>query len=315
MGGLSVVWLAVALLLTGGALLAPADSMRANGGPVVYHSDADSISVVALSGYSFAPQAFENVATNTSIVVNFANADNLAHTFTIVGRQGWVIPNSYTEGQLSTLLTQYPPLFNVQANGSVQVFTQFTSPGPGWYEFLSIEPGQFQSGMFGFIAFGEDLPSNLTVAPRLYPLTFTETTLPPGTNWSVTLTGTAPAVILGSSPVVVTRWSDGASIIGFNVSDGSYSFSASATGYSTNSSTLIVDGNSLPPILVGFQATPSSPITSALDYVVIGVVVVVVALAVVIASLRRRGRGQSGLANPAASSDLGGPESAPPHPP
>jgi hypothetical protein len=38
------------------------------------------------------------------------------------------------------------------------------SPGPGWYEFVCLEPGHFQSGMYGFIAFGMNLPANLTVS-------------------------------------------------------------------------------------------------------------------------------------------------------
>ncbi|MGD0257299.1 MAG: cupredoxin domain-containing protein [Thermoplasmata archaeon] len=130
----------------------------------VDNSAGSTLAITASAGFAFNPSGFGNQATNTSIVVTFTDGDNQAHTFTIASRQGWVIPTSYTEDQLTTFFTQYPPLFNVQANASSQIVANFTSPAKGWYEFVCTEPGHFQSGMYGFIAFGEVLPSNLTVS-------------------------------------------------------------------------------------------------------------------------------------------------------
>jgi hypothetical protein len=52
---------------------------------------------------------------------------------------------------------------NVTGSGD-QAHASFTSPGPGWYEFVCLEPGHFQEGMYGYIAFGMALPTNLTPA-------------------------------------------------------------------------------------------------------------------------------------------------------
>jgi len=123
-----------------------------------------TLAVTASSGFKFNPSLIGNEATNASIAVTLTNGDNQAHTLTIVGRQGWVIPTTDTGDQLSNFLTQYPPLFNVQANASSQVIANFTAPAVGWYEFVCTEAGHFQEGMYGFIAFGEALPSNLTVS-------------------------------------------------------------------------------------------------------------------------------------------------------
>ncbi len=152
---------------------------------------------------------------------------------------------------------------------------------------------------------------------KVFAVTFTETALPSGTNWSVTLTGKASAIILvaslASTPGTLTRWSDGASTIRFYVSNGTYSYSSAAPGYSGNAGGLTVNGQSPAPATVGFTASSSSssgiPI---LDYAIIGVVVVVVAVGVVVALLRRRGSGASGRASPPSKPVPGGPDVPPP---
>lgn len=56
-------------------------------------------------------------------------------------------------------------MVNVLGDRSVGAFQ---SPAtPGWYEFVCNVSGHFQNGMYGFIAFGENLPSNLTVPSRV----------------------------------------------------------------------------------------------------------------------------------------------------
>ena len=126
-----------------------------------------SIAVTASNGYAFTPNTFEQVATNTTITVTFTDGSPLAHTFTIIGREGWVIPSSYTDSQLLDLAygSTYPRLVEVNVSGAGDVKTAtFTSKGPGWYEFVCTEGGHFSLGMYGFIAFGMNLPANLTVS-------------------------------------------------------------------------------------------------------------------------------------------------------
>lgn len=123
-----------------------------------------SVSVTASSGFMFTPNAFNDVGTNTTVTVTFVDGDTLSHTFSIWGREGVQIPSSTTPAQLATLFTEYPALVSLTGASGQTNTSSFTSPGPGWYEFVCLETGHFQSGMYGFIAFGEPLPSNLTVS-------------------------------------------------------------------------------------------------------------------------------------------------------
>jgi len=154
------VAVAVALLLVGGAwgIVAESAPVRAQGVEV----DATStLAVTAAAPFKFIQSTYEQVPTNTTINVTFTDADTIAHTFSILKREGWVIP---TSADLGTLFAAYGDLVNVNASGPGQFSGSFTSPGPGWYEFVCLEPGHFLSGMYGFIAFGINLPANLTVS-------------------------------------------------------------------------------------------------------------------------------------------------------
>ncbi|MFI5413398.1 MAG: sulfocyanin-like copper-binding protein [Candidatus Lutacidiplasmatales archaeon] len=129
---------------------------------------ATTIAVTAVStGYAFTPNTFDQIATNSTITVTFTDASSVSHTFTIIGREGWVIPASITVTALNELAygKTYPNLININVSsaGSAAPVT-FTSPGPGWYEFICTQSGHFYSGMYGFVAFGMNLPSNLSVS-------------------------------------------------------------------------------------------------------------------------------------------------------
>lgn len=159
---LAAFLLAVALVLAGLAGLLSTVPARAQ---VVDAGGATSFSVTAVSGFSFTPNSFQNLATNTTITVTFTDADTLAHTFTILGRQGWVIPTGSESAELLKYAWQSGtvPLANIQLNPSTTTTGTFHAPGVGWYEFFCNETGHFKSGMYGFLAFGEALPGNLTV--------------------------------------------------------------------------------------------------------------------------------------------------------
>ena len=133
-----------------------------------------TIAVTGLGSLAFDPNTFANVPTNTTVTLTFTDATDVAHTLSILNREGVVIPNpsTTTTGQLNALFAQYgylAPELNVSSAGQ-KVTETFTSPGPGWYEFVCQVTGHFQAGMYGYIAFGEPLPSNLTVsAPSTGP--------------------------------------------------------------------------------------------------------------------------------------------------
>jgi plastocyanin len=157
--------IALALLLVLG-LATEIGATRPAGAEVIRDVGGNSIAVTGTSSFSFSPSTFEQLATNTSISVAFTDAASVAHTFTIIGREGYVIPSGISETDFNNLVFGHSPtvVYNINASGPGTVSGNFTAPGPGWYEFVCTEPGHFQSGMYGFIAFGENLPSNLTVA-------------------------------------------------------------------------------------------------------------------------------------------------------
>lgn len=128
---------------------------------------AHNLNVTGVS-YSFTPDLVNNLSMSTNYFVNFTDSDTAgaAHTFTILGWEGVVIPSSWGATQLSGLAygRAHPYIANINASGAGTYAGNFTSPAsPGWYEFVCTEGGHFQLGMFGFISFGEALPANLTV--------------------------------------------------------------------------------------------------------------------------------------------------------
>jgi uncharacterized cupredoxin-like copper-binding protein len=125
-----------------------------------------SFSVTASSGFKFDPSLIGNVSDSNSSAndtISFYNGDNQDHTFTLSSREGWVIPSSYSSGQLDSFFDLYHAWFNVTVGPSSSMTLSFPAPAKGWYEFVCNESGHFQEGMFGFISFGVGLPSNLTV--------------------------------------------------------------------------------------------------------------------------------------------------------
>lgn len=126
---------------------------------------SESISIAAVANYGYQPETIGNVLLNATITVTFTDDDVLPHTFNISSREGFEIPNDYSASQLNALFSKYPPLYaaTVSYEGDISIGS-FTSPAaPGWYEFICNESGHFAEGMYGFIAFGEPVPSNLTL--------------------------------------------------------------------------------------------------------------------------------------------------------
>jgi hypothetical protein len=168
----------------------------------------------------------------------------------------------------------------------------------------------------------EPIAINFTIAPT-FGVTFTEATLARGTNWSVTLFGNESAAILlaavGSYPKVVTKWSVGAAIVVFNVSNGSYEFAAAASGFASIVGNVTIVGHSPPPLVMGFPAAPAKPApagtTSLLpDYLVIAAVAIAASTGTAIWVSRRQKERSAATSPPGAGSMQESGEQLPPPP-
>ncbi len=163
---ITAVGAALLLLLPGFA--AGVGVQAAPAGPVQVGA-ATGLDVTAKSPFTFDPSRIEMVPKGVTLTVNFTNADTLPHTFTILDREGYVVPSTASTHDLDVLVHTYGVLVNITANETKTYTASFTTPATaGWYEFFCMEPGHFAPStgqdMYGFIAFGEDLPANLTVS-------------------------------------------------------------------------------------------------------------------------------------------------------
>ena len=153
-----VALVTAAFLLAGAAGWVATEAARA--APIAA-AGATSIAVTTTAPYHFDPDNFQQVATNSTITVTVTDADTLAHTFSIINWEGVDLPSS---ADIASVVAAHGVLFNANVTGAGDVVTgTFTSPGTGWYEFVCQEPGHYASGMYGFIAFGMNLPANVTV--------------------------------------------------------------------------------------------------------------------------------------------------------
>ena len=164
-----LVALAVVLLLAPAAAPAPG-SVRAAVAPAASVHSAGSVydlKVEATGTYGYQPDTISNIPLATTINVTFDDDSSLQHSFNISGREGVEIANyaNTNATELAKTLFSVPPLYVTTVNGPGDVSVgEFTSPStPGWYEFVCNVTGHFQLGMFGYIAFGEAVPGNLTL--------------------------------------------------------------------------------------------------------------------------------------------------------
>jgi hypothetical protein len=158
------VGIVIALLIAGvtdGAL-----SRDARASDIVVDTSS-SLSVTATNTYSFQPNVIDDMPTNVTITVNFTNgALGTIHTFTIIGCENVSIPSgadpsTYINGSKCAS----PPLVNIvpSAPPSSKTLTFQSRAKVGWFEFVCTVSGHFSLGMFGFIAFGMAVPSNLSL--------------------------------------------------------------------------------------------------------------------------------------------------------
>jgi hypothetical protein len=142
------------------------------------------------------------------------------------------------------------------------------------------------TGTFQVAGQAQQVPVTFVSAPVTYTITFSETGLNSGVNWSVTI-GTT------------THYSNGAATVTFQEVNGVYNWQiGSLSGYSVSSSTGTVTLTGQPEsVTVVFTSTgggtTSSSGLSTLDWALIGIVIAIIVIALVVA-LVMRGRGGSG---------------------
>jgi len=164
-------WVAVvvALLTVGGAAGAASAHASPRSLLAVVPSALGWINISAVNQYGYSPPELQQVPANATITVRFTDESDMAHTFTIINQEGRVFPTTLTPAQVDTLAYGTPTSnmvnLNVSGPGAVNT-TSFNSPPPGWYEFICTVASHFQLGMYGFVAFGMNLPSNLTTVNR-----------------------------------------------------------------------------------------------------------------------------------------------------
>ena len=129
------------------------------GGSTLYQS--------ALAGFAFANKSYANMPLGEKLNVSFFDSDQGSpHTFTILNISNFWIQNwsTYSEAYLGSLVHKNGFLVNATANPGETIHANFTSPAAvGYYEFVCMEPGHLQQGMWGIIAFGEAVPANISL--------------------------------------------------------------------------------------------------------------------------------------------------------
>lgn len=163
----------------------------------------------------------------------------------------------------------------------------------GTYPFIaggSAPYAPWPSSTGSVVVAGANLTVNLPYS-FTYAVTFTASGLPNGTAWNVTVTESDPGRATagaGGASWTVTSTTSTASLY---LANGSYEYAVSATGYSTISGALPVQGGAMTQP-VTFGANGASP-PATWEWVLLGAAIAVVVAGVVVLFLRRRGRAPS----------------------
>jgi photosystem II stability/assembly factor-like uncharacterized protein len=216
----------------------------------------------SINGYSVSPSSGCVLVNESSVSENLAFTQieyNVAFTESGLpaGAQWSVTLNGATKSSnSSTIVFQEPIGMYTYTVGSVSGYTVFLGSGT-----INVT-GNEQIAM--------------SFEPVLYAITFTESGLPSGTLWSVTLNGT-------------TRSSTNSSIT-FMMPAGSYAYTVSApNGYKTSQSSgsisILASSVSVP---VTYSSTTIMPSHSSNSLMIAGLVIVIVIIAVVVLAFRRR---------------------------
>jgi hypothetical protein len=210
-----------------------------------------SFSVGSVSGYNATPTSGNVVvsghAVTRTITFTAANSPTYAVTFVETGLPtgtGWSVNLSGT----------------LQASNSTSVVFAEPSGQYGWHAAASVNGSPLS--VFGNVTVNGNGVTVAVAFPNatggLFLLTFQGSGLPPGTNWSVTLSATSGGLTIEAN-AALTRWSDGAAAVAFRVSEGTYGYSTYAPGYRTVSDTVSVSRTTPSAVTVSFVAVGSTP--------------------------------------------------------
>ncbi len=234
-------------------------SILIGGGPWI-KSSSTLIDLFLPNGtYPFA--SWKIVGFNASVISGAVNVsgsgETIFVTYVLITYHLW-----FTEGGLPPGMSwwiQFAGRFtNVTADGGTDEIGAGSAPnGTYSYSFERIAGWTSQNYTYrGNVTIaGAPKWVNVSFAAVPFNVTFSESGLPPGGNWSVTLNATSPGVVLALSGTL-TKSSHAGARIGFSVSDGSFIFRATATGYETQTGTINVSGSDPPPVRVGFVPVP-----------------------------------------------------------
>lgn len=161
----------------------------------------------------------------------------------------------------------------------------FSEPN-GSYPYRVGSVGGFRvGGQANLMVSGAAVNVTIMFQPFLYPIDLVETGLAPETNWSVIL-DVPPATNLSNpspclSPCNWTAWSDGASSVRVLLGNGTYSFTAAASGYAAVTGSVVLENGSPDVVPLVFHALQGgAPTVFGLPpidaYLVIGSVLLVV---------------------------------------
>ena len=157
---------AIVLALALGGLTAVLTGRIAVASSVASVSDG-TLYETASAPFSFDNRSYGNLPLGTPMNVSFFDADSDSpHTFTLLNYSNFWIANwsSFSSAYLGTLVHKHGTFFNISVNPSEYGYAKFTTPSTmGYYEFLCLEPGHLQEGMWGIVAFGEPVPTNISL--------------------------------------------------------------------------------------------------------------------------------------------------------
>ena len=239
-----------------------------------------SYSVSNVTGYSIFP-TFGSINVSDQSV-------NQSISFTEITKSVSKYTVAFKESGLPSG-TSWSTTFNGTTNSSTTGLITFTSINGSYSYNISSIAGYTISPLSGSVNVeGKNVTVNITftqvkVTVRKYTITFSESGLPSGTSWSVTLNG--------------TKESSTTDTISFSEPNGSYSYSVSnVTGYSVSpslGSITVKSGSVSKPITYTVISTPtgkSSPsgISNTELYGIIGAVVVLAVMGTVVTFLRKR---------------------------
>jgi YVTN family beta-propeller protein len=258
--------------------------------------------------------------SSTTTAITFAEGNGTI-PYTIHIPAGWGLPTGGTTGFITVdggspapIDVAFDPLFTVTfsetgltygTNWSVTIGSM-TMEETGNSTALSLVDGAYTysvattSDLFrpvpaegNFSVNGAGLNEVIVFQPVVYAVIFEESGLPSGTNWSVTITGTASTQVLlgaleGASPASVTQWSHGASSIRVYLANGTYSYSTTAAGHEMAASELTVKGPGSAPVAVGFPSTAGSSSEYPLIALRVIGLVILGAIAASVGVMRRR---------------------------